>query len=71
MRIVSCKCCGKQFRTNKPHALYCSDTCRVAGIREKRIVWEAQNPGYNMLYYKKQRQKQKSLETMTAQANQD
>lgn len=71
MRKITCKTCGKEFETTKTHAMYCSVECRTAGMRENRIIWEARNPGYNMIYQKRRRQKQKALKTMTAQADQD
>ena len=40
-RTVACKCCGKEFTTRNPRAVYCSAECRIAGARENsHKYWE-------------------------------
>ena len=55
MKLVTCEICRKQFETQRPNKKYCSFSCKEAGRKLRRMVWDADHPGYSREYMKEYR----------------
>ena len=58
-KLVKCEICGREFETSRPNKKYCSFTCREAGAKVRRMIWEDRNKNYYAAYMKQYRTAQK------------
>ena len=59
MKQVICPICKKTFTTEKPNKRFCSFSCKEAGARYRRMLWQDKNPDYMAAYMRDYRAKKK------------